>query len=253
MYQQEVVQDNKSALIKQAIKQRRRNKIYEALLWLQYKFTILHAPKRSGKTTTLAALMWWFKKMLNKEIFTIESPMGLTKYFGKCNELSLAEFFEQMQLIDSIARDKRIAQTYAGIEDEMLQKAFMKEFMLGRGVIIYDAVLIMDEMEKLIGKRRTMSKSSQTLTEIFMQMAHYYITFIGTLPNWTWMNKYGIRQLDWKGEVSRNEFTHRIHIDMSGAWPWELNLDGRKYYKLFSTRNILPMSTNAFNIKGLDI
>src|SRR3989304_3368819 len=163
MYQQEVVQDNKSALIKQAIKQRRRNKIYEALLWLQYKFTILHAPKRSGKTTTLAALMWWFKKMLNKEIFTIESPMGLTKYFGKCNELSLAEFFEQMQLIDSIARDKRIAQTNAGIEDEMLQKAFMKEFMLGRGVIIYDAVLIMDEMEKLIGKRRRKTKSQKSV------------------------------------------------------------------------------------------
>ena len=209
------------------------------------KAILIEAKKRRGKTLSAVAIAWELRERFGRPIVVIGSNMGLKDAFGPYRFMSEADFRDEMERIDIAASQEEHA--------EAVVDAFDKY-----GISILYATVVVDEARKMFNSRTHNDKMVQLMDDYIMQSAHYHTTTIFTAPGADELDKRLVRQLDWKGRVYHNKYTHIARVRLvSGIDVVNIDVNGISdeehvpFYNMYNSWNMIGFKKKSLQIKGI--
>lgn len=224
------------------IEEEEREDTYAQLL---EKAVLIEAKKRRGKTLAALAIAWELRERFERHIVVVGSPMGLNESYGQYQFMSEADFRDEMERIDMAASQEEHAEAVA--------QAFDKY-----GVSVLYATLVFDEARKMFDSRKHNDKMVQLVDDYIMQSAHYHTTTLFTAPGADELDKRLVRQLDWKGRVYYNQYTHIARVRLvSGIDVVNIDVNGASdaehvpFFDMYNSWNLLGFKKKALQVKNL--
>ena len=217
----------------------------DALTQLREKTLLIEAKKRRGKTLTAVALSWELREKFGQSVVVVGSNMGLKPEFGPAQFMTEGEFRQELENIALVASEADNA--------EAVTKAFEKY-----GIKIYGATIVFDEARKLFNRRAPMDKLCQLFADYLMQSAHYHTTNILTAPEEQDIDRRVCKQIDWRGRVYHNNYTHiarcrftqgveTIVYEVNGA----SDAEHVPFYSLYDSWSLLGFRSRSLSIKDV--
>ncbi|KKQ36820.1 MAG: hypothetical protein US53_C0036G0012 [Candidatus Woesebacteria bacterium GW2011_GWA1_37_7] len=121
------------------------------------------------------------------------------------------------------------------------------------GIYLYDTVQFIDEALQHSGKRKSMTNRNAMLNEYYSKMRHMLSTVIVTFPDKKMFDTYGAIQLDWRGEVSYDQYNEVVNIvfrpgnaNSTGAC-WDYNMPQELYRKYFNSFNAIGFMSSQYD------
>lgn len=185
---------------------------YDVLRYMVSSVIALVGPMGVGKSTCAVALAWWMKLLFEMPVVTIATSMGLTDKFGPSTFLSLREFIEQLKLMTVIAQE--IEEN--GIRDPAEVEKFLAFCKQTRGLLLYRAILLTDEMQKTSTGRRASDPVNMALLEFVDQMRHYHCTMITMTPRFMNLDPKLREQTKWQCRPRPDPETRTYYCEFRG-------------------------------------
>lgn len=197
-----------------------------------------------GKTLTAVHLGYELRERFGRPVICIGSKMGLKPAFGDFKVMSEQDFRDELERLDVAAREE--------VNAEAVAAAFEKY-----GISILYATLVFDEAGKLFNSRRSSEKLVQLCDSFVAQARHYHCTSIFLAPHEDEVDKRIVRQMDWKGRVYHNDWTHvarcRLVQGIEVLTFDTYGEDGSKhvpFYEMYNSWNILGYRKSQLTIKN---
>lgn len=217
----------------------------DAYKQLREKVILIEAKRRRGKTLSLVGISWELRERFEQPVICVGSNMGLRESFGPFQFMPEPKFREEMERINLAVESEENA--------EQVMKAFKKY-----GISVLYATLVFDEARKMLNSRTHNDKMVQLVDDYVMQSAHYHTTTLLSAPNGDELDKRIIRQLDWRGRVYHNKYTHTARVRLvSGIDVLTFDVNGASdvehapFYEMYDSWNLLGFKKSSLNIKNL--
>jgi len=151
---------------------------YNTLRYFLDCLTLFWGQMGAGKTTNAVAMAYWMRELFELPVISVGTTVGLQPAFGPFQHMETRGFIQQLMLIAKIS-DEIIAENIPEEDiDNHLQ--WCKE---NRGLKLYRAILLVDEMYKECDARKPNDPRNLAWLNFIAQMRHYHCTMICMTPN----------------------------------------------------------------------
>lgn len=255
------------------------------------RFIVLNGPKGSGKTSSGIHLAYQLREMTGNPVVVISSEMGMNESFGPHKFISLHDFICQMRMLNRAAKETEPDWSPVDIEVHLLNqrgcpdKEHDPEFVLlangqwkhrdvcsekalensqgegepcwssQNGVILYNAVVLMDESKEIFGGVYSSNPVTKLAYGFVQRMRHLGVTLIAMSPFREDIGPSARGQVDTYGICSTFK-------DIRGVPPYTkiefddgilrlrtgLRFPAKRYWTMYTTRNLLTIRESHLNI-----
>jgi len=197
-----------------------------------------------GKTLTAVHLAWELRERFGRPVICVGSKMGLKPEFGPFKVMSEEDFRAELERIEMVSKEEDNVAAVAA--------AFEKY-----GISILYATVVFDEAGKLFNSRRSSEKLVQLCDQFVAQQRHYHCTSIFLTPHEDEVDKRIVRQMNWKGRVYHNDYTHIARVRLiQGIDVLTFDTDGRDgskhipFYDMYDSWTMLGYRKASLKIKN---
>ena len=213
----------------------------QILHYLRNCVTLFHGQMGTGKSTNAVAISHWMRELFELPVIQIGTSLGLKPVYGPFSFMSEKTFIEQLILMSQIANEI--------IENQIQDTdAYLDWCQKTRGLKLYRAILLVDEMQKFCNSRTPHNRLNLAMLGFVAQMRHYHCTMIGMAPSPMNVDGRVREQIRWlckpDFDPATKWYVNRLRGPQGGV---RLRIYAPDYYDMFDS-----WAFTGFNIKSLE-
>lgn len=203
--------------------------------------TLFHGQMGTGKSTNAVAISHWMRDLFELPVIQVGTSLGLKPSYGPFSYMPEKTFIEQLILMSHISEEI----TQNNIQDT---ETYLEWCRKTRGLTLYRAILLVDEMQKLCNSRTPHNRLNLAMLNFVAQMRHYHCTMIAMAPSPMNVDRRVQEQIRWlckpDYDPATKWYTNRLRGPQGGV---RLRIYAPDYYDMFDS-----WAFTGFNIKSLE-
>lgn len=140
-------------------------------------FTFLFGPMGRGKTVSAVGISRQIRELFGIPIVAIGTDLGFSEDFGAYSFIDREGFVQECVKLNEMAKQL----TASGLTGQASED-FIDAFVIEHRVLLYNAVLIIDELQNFASARDGNGRVARVFQEFIGVMRHYRCTLLGMAP-----------------------------------------------------------------------